>query len=49
MFWKNKLEKEEYKLCLIAVDQLIKKWENFQIEIDDKWYVLREKLAKLSK
>jgi len=44
-----KISKKEAYLCLIALDELIKKWENFGIEISDEWYTLREKLMKMVK
>jgi len=43
-----KLTKDELFKCLVAVDNLIKKWENFGVEISDEWYILREKLINLS-
>jgi len=46
MFFNEKLNKKDYELCLIAVDELIKRWENLGVEVGDEWYVLRRKLEK---
>ena len=49
MIWKKKLSKHEVFLCLAAVDELIKKWENLGVEVGEEWYALREKLRRMAK
>jgi len=38
------LTNEEARLCLIAVDELIRKWENLGVNVGYSWYSLKEKL-----
>jgi len=43
------LSKREYFFCLVAVDELIKRWENLGVDVGDEWYLLRQKLEGLVK
>jgi len=46
--FKNKgLTEKEVRMCVIALDSVIKKWEHFGEDIDECWYELKEKLEKM--
>jgi len=43
-----RLSKEEAILCLVAIDEYIRKWENLGNRVGRSWYNLRKKIQKFS-